>query len=97
MQNCDYHKKQAVKHGFGYHWRLYQTFRNRVNTEIRKNKSSYFREKIAECNRNHPKNTWKLINSLMGRNDKSNHIKEIKIDDQVLSKNENFFLNYINP
>ena len=88
MQNRDYHKKQSVKHGSRYHWRLYQTFRNRVNTEIQKNKSSHFREKIAECNINDPKNTWKLINSLMSRNNKSNHIKEIKINDQVLSKND---------
>ena len=100
MQNRDYHKKQSVKHGSGYHCRLYQTFRNRINTEIRKNKSSYFREKIAECNINDPKNTLKLINSLMGRNNKSNHTKEIKINDQVLSKNDetseafnDFFIN----
>ena len=60
MQNRDYHKKQSVKHGSGYHWRLYQTFRNRVNTEIRKNKSSYFREKIAECNINDSKKNLKI-------------------------------------
>ena len=88
MQNRDHHNKQSVKHGSRYHWRLYQTFRNRVNTEIRKNKSSYFREKIAECNINDPKITWKLINSPMGRIKKSNYIKEIKINDQVLSKND---------
>ena len=59
----------------GYHWRLYQSFRNRVNIEIRKNKSSYFREKIAECNKNDPKNTWKLINSLILQ---KNHIAQYK-------------------
>ena len=87
MQNRDFHKKQSVQHGSGYHWRLYQSFRNRVNIEIRKNKSSYSREKIAECNKNHPKNTWKLINSPMSRNNKSNLIKEIKVDDQIISNN----------
>ena len=81
-------RNKSVKHGSGYHRRLYQTFRNRVNTEIAKNKSSYFGEKIAECNTNDPKNTWKLINPFAGRNNKSNHIKEIKINDQVLSKND---------
>ena len=88
MQNRDFHKKQSVTHGSGYHWRLYQRFKNRVNIEIRKNKSSYFREKIAECNKNDAKNTWKLINSLMSRSNKSNLIKEIKIDDQIISKND---------
>ena len=84
MQNRDFYNKQSVKHGSGYHyWRLYQSFRNRVNIEIRKNKSSYFRGKIAECNKINPKNTWKLINS---SNDNSNLIKEIKIDEQIISK-----------
>ena len=58
MQIRDFHKKQSVKHGSGYHWRLYQSFRNRVNIEIRKNESSYFQEKIAECN--DPKNTMEI-------------------------------------
>ena len=88
MQNRDFHQKQSVKHGSGYHWRLYQSFRNRVNIEMRKNKSSYFREKIAECNKNDLKNTWKFINSLVSRTNKSNLIKEIKIDDQIISKND---------
>ena len=57
MHNRDCHKTQSAKHCFGYHWRLYQTFRNIVNTKIQKNKSYYFREKITECNRNYPKNT----------------------------------------
>ena len=100
MRNRDFHKKQSVKHGSGYHWRLYQTLRNKVNTEIRKNKSYHFREKIAECNINDPKNTWKLLNSLMGRNNKSNLIKEIKIDDKTITENDHiseafndFFIN----
>ncbi len=100
MRNRDFHKKQSVKHGSGYHWRLYQTLRNKVNTEIRKNKSYYFREKIAECNINDPKNTWKLLNSLMGRNNKSNLIKGIKIDDKTITENDHiseafndFFIN----
>ena len=45
MQNRDFHKKQSVKHDSRYYWRLYQSFRKRVSTEIRKNKCSYFREK----------------------------------------------------
>ena len=40
-----------------------------------------------ECNKNYPKYTWKLINSLMSCNNKSNLIKEIKVDDQIISNN----------
>ena len=54
MHNRDFHKKQSIKHDSEYHWRLYQTLRNSVNSEIRKKKSCYFREKLEECNRNVP-------------------------------------------
>ena len=48
-------KKQFVKHNSEYHWRLYQTFRNKVNVEIRKSKSRYYCQKIGKCNKNDPK------------------------------------------
>ena len=71
MRDRDYHKKQYVKHNSEYHWRLYQIFRNKVNIEIRKSNSHYYCQKIGECNKNDPKNTWKLINSLTGHSSKS--------------------------
>ena len=52
---------------------------------------------------NDPKNTWKLINSLMGRNNKSIHIIGIGFNIQVLSKNDeiseafNDYFMYIGP
>ena len=49
---------------------------------------------------NDPKNTWILINSLMGRKNKSNPIKEIKSYGQTITNNDNlaetfngFFIN----
>ena len=78
MQNRDFHKKQSVKQRF--HWRLYQTFRNSVTTKICKNN--------AEFNINHRKNTWKLINPLMGSNNKSNLIKEINIGPTLVSDHD---------
>ena len=45
----DYHKKQFVKHRSLYHWKLYQTARNKVNIEMRKSKLRYFQQKIEEC------------------------------------------------
>ena len=45
MQNRDFHKKQSVKLGSVYHWRLYQSFRNRVNIEIRKINHPIFEKK----------------------------------------------------
>jgi hypothetical protein len=36
MRNRDCHKKQSVKHGSEYPWKLYQASRDRVNIKIRK-------------------------------------------------------------
>ena len=89
MRDRDYHKKQFVKHNSEYHWRLYQTFRNKVNIEIRKSKSRYYCQKIGECNKNDPKNTWKLINSLTGHSSISKHINEIEVDDKTFRDDKN--------
>ena len=49
MRDRDYHKKQFVKHNSEYHWRIYQIFRNKVNIEIRKSKSRYYCQKLANA------------------------------------------------
>lgn len=54
---------------------------NKVNIEIRDAKSKYYHDKITDCSvMNDPKNTWKLINSLLGENTKSNNVNELLID-----------------
>ena len=68
----DYHKKQFIKHKSQYHWKLYQTARNKINIEIRKSKSKYYQQKIEKCEKTNPKATWRLINSLTGTSYKSN-------------------------
>ena len=89
MRDRDYHKKQFVKHNSEYHWRIYQIFRNKVYIEIRKSKSRYYCQKIDECNKNDPKNTWKLINSLTGHSSMSKHINEIEVDDKTFRDDKN--------
>ena len=76
----DYHKKQFIKHKSQYHWKLYQTARNKINIEIRKSKSKYYQQKIEECEKTNPKATWRLINSLTGTSYKSNYVTEIELD-----------------
>ena len=85
MRNRNYHKKQSVKYGSEYHWRLYQASRNRVNIEIRKSKSRYYCQKIGECDKNDPKSTWKLINSLIGGASKTKHVND---DEMMLMIND---------
>ena len=99
--NRDYHKKRAVKYGSDRHWELYKSYRNSVNIEMRKAKSAYFRGKIDECStEKDSKKTWKLINSLLGRQNKGNRVNELNIDDHIITDSKemseafnDFFIN----
>ena len=100
MRKRDYHKKQSVKYNSEHHWRLYQSFRNNVNIQLRKSKSHYYRQKIGECKKNDPKTTWTLINTLIGRSSGSKHINEVKVDNETFRDDESiseafneFFIN----
>jgi hypothetical protein len=47
---------------------------------MRKSKSNDFQQKIKDCEKIDPKVTWKLINSLVGKSHKSNHVTEIELE-----------------
>ena len=86
MRNRDYHKKYAIKHSSQPHWESFQFLRNKVNVEMRNAKSKYFHDKITDCSvMNDPKKTWKLINSLLGKNNKSNNVNELLVDGTSVS------------
>jgi hypothetical protein len=86
MRNRDYHKKHAIKHASESHWKSYQVLRNKVNVAMRNAKSKYFHDKIFDCSiMNDPKKTWKIINSLMGKNDKSNNVNELLVNGRSIS------------
>ena len=53
---------------------------------MQKSKSKYFHDKITDCSKtNDPKKTWKLIHSLLGKNDKSNNGRELLVDNTPVS------------
>jgi len=83
MRDRGYHKKRAIKYNSEHHWKLYsREARNKVNIQLRKLKVSYYKIKIETCeNQKDPKQAWKLINSLRGKNSKTNCDTEIQIDD----------------
>jgi hypothetical protein len=57
-----------------------------VNVAMRNAKSKYFHDKIFDCSiMNDPKKTWKIINSLMGKNDKSNNVNELLVNGRSIS------------
>ena len=80
------HKKQAIQHDSQSQWLLYKSERNKVNIEIRKAKSKYFCEKIEHCTLSkNVKKSWSLINAISGRKRKSPSIKELLINDTIVS------------
>ena len=85
MKERDYHKKHAVKYGSHNHWILYQSVRNEVNSMMRKVKSDYFCRKINASKATDPKVGWKLINSLIGRGNKSSPVNDILVNDKIVS------------
>jgi hypothetical protein len=71
MRRRDYHKKKAIKLKSDSHWHNYKRLRNKVNKLIRETKSTF--NKISECaDTKDLKKCWSTINSLLGKQNKSN-------------------------
>ena len=58
-----------------------------MNVEMQKSKSKYFHNEITHCSKtNDPMHkAWTLINSLLGKNDKSNNLSELLVDNTPVS------------
>lgn len=80
MQTRDNLKKRAIKYGGEFHWELHKQARDRVNVGMRKAKSEYHRRKIDTCSQTDPKKTWRLINSLFGKQNKGSPVNELRIN-----------------
>ena len=55
-----------------------QKIRNHVNIELRKAKTNYFSSRIANQKYN-PKEAWRLINNLLGKQNKNSKVNELKV------------------
>ena len=79
MRSRDFHKIKAVRYNSQSHWTKYKELRNKVNAELIKAKRNYFCNKIEDCAQSKDiKQSWNLINHLMGKNVKSNTISNLK-------------------
>ena len=77
MLNRDYLKKKAVKTGLQNDWLSFKKVKNRVNYAIRREKASFYRNKL-NANHGNPKSTWKTLNDLMGKKSAITEISEIQ-------------------
>jgi len=88
MKTRDYHKKKAVKTRSNVHWTNFRRLRNKVNIELRKSKSNYFREKINDCTKTtDPKKSWSIINTLLGKSNRPSNINNLLIDGNTSESN----------
>ena len=63
-----------------------ENMKNRATKLIHKAKSIYFCNKIDDCAQSKDiGESWKLINSLLRKNRKSNNVPQLKIDDITIS------------
>ncbi len=89
MRSRDFHKIKAVRYNSQSHWTKYKELRNKVNAELIKAKRIYFCNKIEDCAQSKDiKQSWNLINHLMGKNVKSNTISQLKTDNSVISEDK---------
>ena len=65
----------------------FRTYRNKLNNIIRKSKRDYFYNKFKDT-RNNIKETWKTINSIIGRNNKAKQQSTFRIDDKEVTDSD---------
>ena len=86
IRRRDFHKKQAVEHNSKLQWESCKAERNKVNFQMRQAKSKYFCDIIQNCSHSKDvKKSWSLINTLLGRKQKLSNVKQLIIDDTVIS------------
>ena len=76
MRKRDFLKKQAVMQNSHQMWNDYKKARNDVNASIREARTNFFNWSIKKRSGN-LKETWKVINSSLGRNSKVTVINEL--------------------
>ena len=77
-------KRKAIITNLENDWLSYQRTRNKVNIELRNAKKDYYSTKIAG-DKSNPKEAWKTINSLLGRQNKPTIVNELKLGENSLT------------
>ena len=84
MINRDHFKKQAILPKSNVDWERCKSYRNDVNISMRNAKREYYNNRIGNLNSN-PKQVWKTVNDILGRNRGDAPINEIKIGEDTIS------------
>ena len=84
MNKRDKLKRKAIITNLENDWLIYKKTRNKVNIKLRNSKKDYYSTKIAG-DRSNPKEAWKTINNLLGRQSKSTTVNELKLNESSLT------------
>ena len=71
----------------GVSWAKYRSSRNIVNVALHKAKSAFYASQIENVTGNHKK-AWKTVNDILGRKQRADDVREIKINDHSVTSPE---------
>ena len=88
MRCRDAAKRKAVRTKNSQDWANYRKLRNRINSEVKTTKASYYHNSFIQSEGN-ARRTWRTINNLMSRRQNKQIVKEVKANDiSICDSNE---------
>ena len=81
----DFYKKKHAKFKDPSDWSAYKKLRNEANSKIKFKRKSYFSQKLEEL-RGNIKDTWKILNTVMGRKPKTTNINSLQVGSETFSE-----------
>ena len=80
MYSRDLSKKKAMKSNSPGDWLHFKEKRNAVNQLVKRTKKLYYQDEIKNSAGN-PKETWKVLNNLMGKKTNGTELNKININE----------------
>ena len=81
----DFYKKKHAKFKDPSDWSAYKKLRNEANSQKKLKRKSYFSQKLEES-RGNIKDTWKILNTAMGRKSKTTNINSLQVGSETFSE-----------
>ena len=84
MHDRDAAKRKAITSNDPRDWDKYKKLRNKINNNIKTSKASYYSNAFIQSKSN-PRKTWQIFNELTSRRVNNTKVKELKLNDVVIS------------
>ena len=84
MRDRDAAKRKAIASNDSRDWEKYKKLRNKINNNIKNSKVSYYSNAFIQSKGN-PLKTWQTFNELTSRRVNNTTVKELKLNDAVIS------------